>query len=89
MENLKNLITLYRNDIHNASVIMLIISIVSFFITFFIKIGENNKLTSELTPDKFNTVRKNIDNTRITMFVFLGLIIFFGLIWFIINYLLI
>lgn len=89
MENLKNLITLYRNDIHATSVIMLIISIISFFITFFINIGEKKKFTSELTPDKFNTVRKNIDNTRITMFVFLGLIIFFGLIWFIINYLLI
>ena len=84
MENLKNVIKLYRNDIHAASVIMLIISIVSFFITFFISIGEKNKLTSELTQDKFNTVRKNIHNTRITMFVFLGLMIFFGLIWFLI-----
>jgi hypothetical protein len=84
MENLKNLIKLYRNDIHAASVIMLIISIVSFFITFFISIGEKNKLNSELTQDKFNTVRKNIHNTRITMFVFLGLMIFFGLIWFLI-----
>ena len=57
---------------------MCILSIISFFITLFIIIGERNKFSSKLTQDRFNIVRKNIENSRIAMYVFLGLSVFFG-----------
>jgi hypothetical protein len=82
MENLKKIIAPYRSDINIISIGMISISMISFFITFLVNIIEKNKLGSEITPTQFNTVQKNIENTKITMYVFFGLIIFFTLILF-------
>ena len=81
MENLKNFIATYRNDIHFTFLVMFIISIISTAITSFVLIGERNKINSELTPTQFNTVKKNIENSKIAMAVFVGLTVFFGIIW--------
>ena len=83
MENLKNLIQ-DKDNVRLASMLITTISITSIIITIIIYLIEKNKLQSELTPDQFKNTKKNIDNTIITMCVFLGLIVFFGLIMFLV-----
>lgn len=83
MENLKNLIQ-DKDNVRLASMLITTISITSIIITIIIYLIEKNKLQSELTPDQFKNTKKNIDNTIITMWVFLGLIVFFGLIMFLV-----
>jgi len=80
MDSIKSFIENPKESIYLISMTIFIIGLISTLITFFVSMGENNKLRTELTPDKYNIVKKNIENSRLAMYILLGISTFFGLV---------
>jgi formate hydrogenlyase subunit 3/multisubunit Na+/H+ antiporter MnhD subunit len=80
MDSIKSFIENPKESIYLISMTIFIIGLISTLITFFVSMGENNKLRTELTPDKYKIVKKNIENSRLAMYILLGISVFFGIV---------
>jgi hypothetical protein len=86
MDSIKSFIENPKESIYLISMTIFILGLISSLVTFFVSMGENNKLRTELTPDKYNIVKKNIENSRIAMYILLGISVFFGIVAYTIPY---